>query len=191
MGGSGIGRTADTPPQTPSGWGCRSSHPCLSHPDSLLCLAPQTSTPPRAEFHPRGRFRTVRRPDCEGWQESSRNLGAIAASTEMAEPLCLPRATPSTQTPPVIRLVRSSQVPPYRAIGIIAAPFRRSMSQPSHSSRCMWGEASIEFSYKSSLSVSADFGGEICTSLGGRSGSCDHHQPTLWRLTCGSQGASR
>ncbi len=39
--------------------------------------------------------------------------------------------------------------------------------------------------------LSVDYGGVICTPLGDKSGSCEYHSPTLWRLTCGSQGASR
>jgi len=38
---------------------------------------------------------------------------------------------------------------------------------------------------------SAYYGGVIYTLLGGKSGSCEYHPPTLWRLTCDSQGASR
>jgi hypothetical protein len=42
-------------PQPRSGWGRRSSYPCLSHFHYLRLLAPKTPTPSQAELSPRGR----------------------------------------------------------------------------------------------------------------------------------------
>ena len=64
-------------PQPRSGWWRRSLYPCLSHLHYLLLLAPKTPTPSQAEFHPRGRFQVVRRPNCRGWRKSYGHPGCI------------------------------------------------------------------------------------------------------------------
>ena len=50
---------------------------------------------------------------------------------------------------------------------------------------------SVKVSSRTASVGNVGYGGVICTTLGGRRGSREHHSPTLWRPTCGSQGASR